>query len=287
MKPSPLNDENHLEETVASLLSKKDRLNEELESRKIKRDRLNDSVKALQAQAKTERDERDSINSHVAEIKKMITSLRKELLEKTDEINNLDYEIKDDRKRLEAKWKLEKDLQRIEWEHATTPTLELQDREAELIEKATKFRQDLKKHEILDNKYNQYLEQLAEIKAKEVQIRGMREEMQKLHEKSQVHHERMLSFYKQSNDERKQADEAHGRFVEKLNEIKIVNSELDFLLPELKKLRTASRAAERLILKKRDDATKERQKELVKEAKRKLEAGEKLSLEELKLVYDE
>ena len=39
--------------------------------------------------------------------------------------------------------------------------------------------------------------------------------------------------------------------------------------------------------KKRDDATKERQKELVKEAKRKLEAGEKLSLEELKLVYDE
>jgi phosphoserine phosphatase len=139
----------------------------------------------------------------------------------------------------------------------------------------------------LDNKYNQYLEQLAEIKAKEVQIRGMREEMQKLHEKSQVHHERMLSFYKQSNDERKQADEAHGRFVEKLNEIKIVNSELDFLLPELKKLRTASRAAERLILKKRDDATKERQKELVKEAKRKLEAGEKLSLEELKLVYDE
>ena len=75
--------------------------------------------------------------------------------------------------------------------------------------------------------------------------------------------------------------------MEALEAIKEVNGGLDKIIPELKKMRKLSQDETRFLREKRDKAIAEKRNELAEEARRKLEAGEKLSLDEMKLVYGE
>jgi uncharacterized coiled-coil DUF342 family protein len=182
---------------------------------------------------------------------------------------------------------LEEELRGIEWELSTTPTMEIRDREAGLVEQAKEIRLELDEHAKLDSQDDAYIHSLADSKAVEVEIRRGRDEMQSLHEESQEHHERMLALYRKADEERKQSDEAHKKFVESLDEIRKVNGELDTVMAELREQRKELKDADRRVAVGRSRAVEEKRKELAEEARRKLEAGEKLTLEEMKLIYGE
>ena len=280
-------EEDRLEGVASSLFEKRDELNRQAEHWKKERDQLNESVKELQGKARQEKEERDRINGRVAEIKKRVEGLRLELAEKRGSMEGLDEELEESRRRLRSRRRLEEELRNLEWELSTTPTLEIRDKEAVLVERAKEIRLELDEHSKLDAQDDRYLHSLADSKAIEVEIRRGRDEMQELHEVSQEHHERMLALYRKADEDRKQSDEAHKRFVEFLNGIKNVNGELDKVMAELRGRRKELKELDRRVAMRRSRSLGEKRKELAEEAKRKLEAGEKLTLEEMKLIYGE
>ncbi len=282
-----MSDESRLEEAASSLFDKRDELNRQAERWRRERDRLNESVKDLQGMAGEEKEERDRLNGKVAEIKKRVEGLRLELAEKRGGLEILDEELEESRRKLRSRRRLEEELREIEWELSTTPTVEIRDREAGLVERAKEIRLELDQHAKLDSQDDAYIHSLADSKAVEVVIRRGRDEMQSLHEESQEHHERMLALYGKADEERKQSDEVHKKFVECLNDIKEVNGELDKVMAELREQRKEVKDADRRVAMGRSRALDEKRKELAEEARRKLEAGEKLTLDEMKLIYGE
>lgn len=274
-----------LETAAAFLFEKRDGLNKEAEHRREERDRLNESVRSLRANATEERDRRDELNRRVAEIKKRMGGLRQELGAKREELARLD--VGDERRRLPPRGRLEEELRRIEWELSTTPTLEMLDREARLSERAGEIRRALKEHERLDAEDDRRLVSLAGSKAVEVEIRRSREEMQQLQEASQGYHERMLQLHRQADEEKEKADEAHAAFLDSVSALKEVNAELDGVLGEAREIRGRLRRAERSVAVRRAQEVEAMKRELKEEAQRKLDRGQKLSLDELKLLYGE
>jgi uncharacterized coiled-coil DUF342 family protein len=276
-----------LEIQASTLFDTRDKLNKERNARRRERDHLNGSVKELQEKARNAKSERDQVNAKVAELKGRFQGLRERLEDKRQAAGAIDDEIGESRRRLRPRRRLLEELREIEWELSTTPTLEIRDREAELIERAKHLKTQIEEHRKLDTRDDMYLMSLADSQAVGVEIRKIRGEMNSLLETGQAHHERMLAFYRQADEERKRSDEAHAKFVEALEGLREVNGELDKVLPELKKLRKLSQDENRFIAQKRDKVIADKKKELAEEARRKFEAGEKLSLEEMKLVYGE
>lgn len=276
-----------LEATAASLMEKKEGLNRQLERWRMKRDRLNESVKSLRAEALVERDERDQLNQQVAEIKKRVEELYLTRDVKRRRLEQLDKELVDGRGRLPQRRELEHELRRIEWDLSTTPTLEMKEREDSLVDRASEIRRALDEHAEVDSQEDKRLISVADLKAVEVEVRRSRDKMKALHEVSQEHHERMIQLYRKADEERERANAAHESFLEGISSVKDVNDNLDKVMDEVRKIRQKLREEGRQQAKKREKTIDERKKELVSEAKRRLEAGEKLSLEELKLIYGE
>ncbi len=276
-----------LETQASELFEKRDSSIKERETRRKERDHLNQSVKDLQEKARNAKAERDGVNARVAQLKGRLGGLRERLEAKRETAGEIYDENDESRRRLRPRGRLMEALRGIEWELSTTPTLEIKDREAELIERAKYLKAQIGEHRKLDTKDDMYIMSLADSNAVGIEIRRIREEMDGLRETGQEHHERMLAFYRQADEERKRSDEAHEKFVEALEALKVVNGELDKILPDLKKKRKLSQDEARFLAEKRDKVIADKKRELAEEAKRKLEAGEKLSLDEMKLVYGE
>lgn len=276
-----------LEEEADRLLERKGELSKRAENRKNERDRLNEFVKSIRSSALAEKELRDQFNQKVAEIKKIAEELYCQLDEKRRMLNQLEKEMGEGMGRLPPRSRLEQDLQRIEWELSTTPTLEIQEREAQLVERASEIRRTLEEHGRLEALKVKRLMTIADSKALEMEIRQSREEMQSIRDEGQEHHQMMLQLFEKADSERERANEAHKNFLESVSAIRGIDSELDTVMAEMRELRLRLRKVDRLEAMKKETSIEEMRRELVAEARRKLEAGEKLSLEELKLIYGE
>jgi uncharacterized coiled-coil DUF342 family protein len=276
-----------LEAKAKELFEKRDKLNDERGSRKKERDQLNESVKSLQEKAKRSKTERDSVNEKVANCKRKLHNLREHLESKQEKSSEIGIKLSENRKNLRSRRRLLEELKEIEWELSTTPTLEIKNRENELIDRAKFISSQIEEHRRLDTQDDIYLMSLADSKAVGIEIQRIRSRMNELHEVGQKHHEQMIAFYKNADNERKRSDEAHRKYLNTLEALEEVNRKLDETLTELRKLRKLSSDEARIIAEKRDMILEEKKKLLIAEAKRKLETGEKLSLEEMKLIYGE
>lgn len=276
-----------LEEAAARLMEKREELSKLVKHRRTKRDRLNESVKSLRSMALSEKEQRDQLNEKVAELKGKVEELSHDLDEKRRRLFQLEEEQEESRRKLLPRGKLEQELQRIEWELSTTPTVEMREREAQLVERGREIERTLGEHDRFDAKDDLRLMSAADSKAIELEIRRSRDEMMKLRDESQIHHEKMLQFFAKADEERKKADKSHAGFLASLSSMREVDAEFDRVMGEVRELRLRLREEERLEALKRERSIEEMRRELVAEVRRKLETGEKLSLEELKLIYEE
>ena len=276
-----------LERTLDGLFRRRDSLREQADKFKGQRDALNEEVRSLREQAASERGLRDELNKKVAEIKGRIDGLREKLDATRGELDHLDGRRDERRSGLPPRWRVEQDLQQVEWEMATTPTVEIRDKEEALIERASSLRALLEEHKRLEVQEDVRLDSLAGSQAIGLEIRKGRDEIQAIRDVSQGHHERMLALYRKVDEEGGRADEFHARFVERLEESREVNAEIDVVLPEVRELRKKLKVAGQRLSVRRDQGLRAKREMLLAEAKRKLEAGEKLSLEEMKLIYGE
>jgi len=284
-----LNEErlNRLEENAAVHMSKRDEYRIQANKKKDERDRINEEIRGLRSLANSEKEKRDEINGRVADIKSEINILIDQLEEKRETLNKISNEREEERRRLPSKQKLSQELQRIEWTLSTTPTLEMKDREADFIDRASEIRSKLKEHEHIKSGDDKIIHSMADKNAVELMIRERRNEMQQLHNQSQEYHERMLQFYKKIEEERKRADEAHSKFMENITAMKEVNSEIDGVMGEIRKLRKELKMEDNFRITDRDKALVSMKRELAEVARKKLQSGEKLTLDEMKLIYGE
>ena len=233
------------------------------------------------------REVRDRANQRVAEIKRRMVTLRNELSEKRWRLAEIDAGLEEGRRRLPPKGEVDERLRRIEWEMMTTPTAEMLDREGALVEEARELRRTLAAHDELDARGDERLLMLADIKAKELAISGCRDEMTRLHEESEANHEKMILLHRRADEERGRADDAHAKFLEHLSAVRAADEELKGVMDEVRRLRGRLRESKLRAAAERERETEKRRKELLMEARRKLDAGERVSLDELKLLYGE
>lgn len=281
-------EENKLDELEAQAAESRDKRNELYEKiKKIReeRDRLNNTARATREQAHKHRDERDRVNAKVQEIKQNLGPLFEELDEKNQALAKADKLIKEDYKGLPSKKKVQEALRQIEWEVMTTPTKEMLGREDELIQRASKLRRTLDEFKGIEQKQDKKLDHLADKKAVEIEISALREEINKLAEQSQEHHERMILLYDQADKDQEKADQTHTKYVEKIQEVESIKEELNLIMSEIKAIRDGLKAHDNRLDELRKMNTEQRAEALKQAALKKLESGEKLSFEDLKLIY--
>ena len=281
-------DENKLDELeaqAAELRNTRNTFFEQIKKIKEERDRLNKSAKAARDQAQKHRKERDRINAKVQEIKKNIGPLFEELDEKNQALAEANKAIREEYRGLPNKKRVHEDLKRIEWEVMTTPTQEMLGREDELIDRAARLRKTLEEFKDIEHKQDKKMDYIADKKATEAEINVMRDEINQLAEQSQEHHERMILFYEQADKEKQRADDAHNRYVEKIKEVEAIKEDLNLILPEINALRDGLKASDLKIEELRKMNTQQRAEAMKQAALKKMENGEKLTFEDLKLIY--
>jgi len=276
-----------LEDQLREMRARRAKLYEELGRLREERERLNKSSKSAREQAGKHREERDRLNQRIKEIKQSLGPLVAELSRKSQALKSLDNALKEEYQRLPSKRKVISDLQRLEWEVSTTPTREMLEREEEVVRKAAKLRQTLESLERVEAKRDQKLDHLADKMATQAEVLALREEIRRLAAQSQEHHEKMILLYDLAKEEKKKADQAHGRVVEKLKELEALKADMALVSQEAKAIREGLRSREAKLEEMRRLTLEERREALRREALRKMESGEKLTLDELKLIYGE
>ncbi len=274
-----------LEAQATELREKRNQLFEEIRKHRETRDRLNESTNKLRDEANKHREERDGINARVHEIKRRLGPLFEELDEKKEKLSKAERQLEDEYRQRPDKGRVARDLKRIEWEVMTTPTREILGREDELVERASRLRHTLDEYRKLEKQEDKRIDILADKKATEIEIRAIRDEMGKLSEESQGHHEKMIMFYEQADAEKKKADEAHGRYVEKIRDVEGVKEEINALMPRIKALRDGVRLEGVKASERRRMSTRQRMEAMREDALKKLESGGKLTFEDLRLIY--
>lgn len=275
-----------LDEMETTLRIRKDELERELKRWADERDKLNESVRDLRIEANKHREKRDQVNQRISKLRQCLDGLLDELSQKQDELSEVESALEMERGKLPPKRKVEEQLKSIEWKVMTTPTAQMLDDEEALLRDAGELRLKLAVHEELEKREDENLHLLAEINAVDMKIRKHREEISKLIEDSEVNHEKMIILHRKADGEREQADSAHRKFLEHLSALRIVNSDLKKLMAEEKKLSGGLRERKQKTEAERERDTKNKMREMQLEAKRKLESGKKISLEEYKLLYD-
>ncbi|MBN2335453.1 hypothetical protein JXL21_07810 [Candidatus Bathyarchaeota archaeon] len=274
-----------LEAQGAELQKTRNQLFEQIKKHREERDRLNESTRKIREEAQKHRAERDSINARVQEIKKQLGPLFDELDSNKEKLSKAEETLKGEYRSKPNKSRVERDLKRIEWEVMTTPTREMLDREDELVTRASRLRQTLDEFRTIEKQEDQKLGIMADKKATEVEIRAIREEMGKLSEESQGHHEKMIMFYEQADAEKKKADEAHKRYVEKIEEVNVVKEEINAIMPQVNALRDGLKLADLKVTERRRMSSQQREEAMRQEALKKMENGGKLTFEDLRLIY--
>jgi uncharacterized coiled-coil DUF342 family protein len=282
------NEENKLDELeaqVAKLMKTRSDLYEELSKKRDQRDKLNESANKIREEAHKHRSERDQVNRTVQEIKSQLGPLFEELDSKNERLQGVEQNIQSEYKSRPNKSRVERDLNRVEWEVMTTPTLQMKEREDELVTRASQLRRTLEEFKKLEKKADATLGYMADKKATEIEIKSIRQKIDELAEKSQEHHEKMILLYNKADEERDRAQTIHEKYVELLQSIDAVKAELDVVMPQVRALRNGLRIEDIKISQRRRMSSETYKDEMKKEAIKKMESGQKLTMDDLRFIY--
>lgn len=276
-----------LEAQAVELRTTRNTLFDQIKKLKEERDRYNKTARASRDQAQKHRTERDRINTKIQEIKQKLGPLFDTLNEKNDALDETDRAIREEYRGKPRKETIQKDLERIEWEVMTTPTSQMLGREDEMLQRASELKKTLESYKSIEEKQGKKQGFLADKKATQAEIGVMRDEINQLAEQSQAHHERMILFYEQTDKEKSKADEVHGRYVEKIKEVDLIKQDLNFIMPQVYAMRDGLKASDLKVTELRKMNAQQRADAMKKEAMEKMGRGEKLSFEDLRLIYSD
>jgi phosphoserine phosphatase len=276
-----------IEKRLQSLRNREAELDDRMKRWKSERDRLNESARMLREDAFGHRDKRDQVNKMAAKFRQDIRFLHDELCAKHSRLDEVNDERKRSIRSLPPKREVEERLRHIEWKINTTPTVDMMDREKELLDETRSLMNTLDAYEELQELEEQQLKNVADIKAIELRIQEHKEELSRLQEDSDEHHRQMILLFEKADKERKRANEVHMNFLETLQALKEVNEKIRELVEEADRIGKGLREAELRRVEEREKRVDARRRQLIAEARHKMEVGKRLSLNEMKLLYSE
>ncbi len=258
---------------------RRDELNTRTKGWIEKRDTLNAQVRQHIEEAAEHRTERDSLNEAVQGAKTERETWNRKVSELLDELNRL-------RRRKTPQGaipleKLKRDLRGLEFRQQTSVLAV--DKERDLIEQIARLRAEIKGREKVLEEDEEVLALQATVKDTKETAEHHHEEVTRLADEAQVHHDAMVSLYEQADAARGEADNAQEQFIKtKMMADKEHQRHIDFIheVRDYDKIIHGMRAKARRSRGGKEISAKQ-EAELIYE---RFKSGEKLSTEDLMLL---
>jgi len=272
-----------LNRELAALKEKLDKLNLEARKWAEKRNAIHERIKKLQKEASDLKGKRDEINEMVRKLKGLREKAREERKERHAQILSLKKELRTVMKRRPLKDMLEiqREIETLEWKIQTTP-LALNE-EKSLVEQVRPLEAQLLVHKQVQRLKENIIKLQTEQEALETKAKLHHEKISELAEQSQKFHEARLGVLKRIGDFKIEVDIAHHKYVWTKQQSNDLRKEYLKILHQIEALKQKLRQAEE---KKQAERQIELRKALEERALEKLRRGEKLTLEEFKVLSE-
>ncbi|MEM3045862.1 MAG: hypothetical protein QW057_02135 [Candidatus Bathyarchaeia archaeon] len=289
-RPSRSNGENEFEKALSILNSQMRELAEtramlvkEADLLRGERDRLNDEhreavgrLRELRSRERKNREQIDELRGKIAEERKQLEAARNESQQLTEQVAQAKSEVKT---RPED---VENELRQLDWELQTSPTDMV--REKELMKRVRELSVEQRRHEKIGE-----LELLqAGARAKQLGFRlsldrdwAALKELLKARDSLRAE---LTELMTEVASLKSKADEAHKRYLDKRASIDSLSAKMKETALEIRGLRDRVAARRREEEAKRQEEERSKLRALAEETKRKLERGEKITLQELQAL---
>lgn len=269
---------------LSALREQVDNANADSKRHAEKRDKLNEKLKKLRQEIREFKNERNNLNAKVKTLKLQREETRVKIKERIEEIMAHNEKIAELKKKIprESRRDMQKEFDDIEWKIQTTPA-NMQE-EKRLMDRVKHLETQLSVYKKFDQHIKKISEIRKEIESFEENADAAHHELTKIAEKSQDIHVKMVSKIAESEDIKAEADGLHSNYIQAKEQIRPMREEIGKLAEQKRKLQSAIREEDAEKKKSVDQALRER---LCSEAKEKLQRGEKLSLDEFKLIADD
>jgi uncharacterized coiled-coil DUF342 family protein len=268
---------------LAALKEQINTLHAETNTHIEKRDKLNEQFKKLRQEIYEVKNERNNLNAKVKKLKQQRDEARARIREIIEEVKTHKQEIAELKKKAPktSQRELQKELDDIEWKIQTTP-LAMQE-EKRLIENVKHLEIQLSAYRKIDKHIKKITELRKELEALEATADTEHRELTEAAKKSQETHTKMIAKISKAKCIKDEADNFHAAYVQAREQSKPLHEELKKLEGFKKKLQDALRKEDE---KQKRDAEKVLKEKLESQARDKIRRGEKISLDEFKLLSD-
>ncbi|MFW9985580.1 MAG: coiled-coil protein [Candidatus Odinarchaeota archaeon] len=268
---------------TTTLREKRDELNTEAQQLVKERDRLNGQVAEWLSKAREHREKRDDYNNKVAEFKVKRDEIYSKLKDKIDERQDTEEEAQEIKNKTSAPAHvLRRKIRELDWS-LQTQVLDLK-HEREIIEQIAQLEEELKVAEDAAAKRKESAQTRTEIEDLRLLMNAHHNSVLEFARLSQEENQLMIEAYAEVDSLRKQADEAHRRYLEtrreadethrRFIEARQENSRLRKEIGEFRIRRRVEKIQE----------LEERLEEKASTALEKFKRGERLTMEEFSLL---
>ena len=248
-----------------------------------KRSSVHERIKKLQTEASDLRSKRDALNEKVHELKGLREKARKKQKENRVKTSKLSEELKALMKRKPplSMGETQRKIESLEWKIQTS-SLTLEE-EKPLVEQVKYLETQLLVHKQIQKLKDNINELRTQNEKLEAEAKSFHEQLSEVAEQSQTFHEKSLEILNQIRAIRVQADVAHTRYVWTTQQSQELHKKYVNIAGQIKSLKQKLRRAEE---RKKAERQTELLTELEKKALEKLKRGEKLTLEEFKVLAE-
>lgn len=275
---------------LATRKEKRENYNREAKGWKEKRDAAigvsSGELQELRNQAEENKQLRDTINEQIQFLKQM----REQLTEKIRQEWTNVRQFKDDFRALQAEIgpvpdKIFEEIERLEWKQQTTANLSL-DEENALVSYITELYGKIISASTLNKAYEQLQVSITNAKNSIAEREKIHAQIVELAEESQKYHELMIQTYQQMDEFRHKGVEFHEKYLTTRKNADAVHKEVVALLERIR----MARQKVNLVTEERDLRTRQKILEKTSQeresAEKKLAAGNRITLDELRMLLD-
>ena len=270
-----------LNQRISELKTQKQTIDSETQDRADKRDKLNEQFRNLRSEITDLRSQRDTLNDEVQNLKLQRTAVRDQIREKIDKIKKLRPKSKvlAETRPSRSHQSLQQEVESIDWEIQTS--ILTKEEEKELVEQVKELEEQLvahKKYEHLITKIHALQEEIMVVDA---QGKAFHDKLKGTAQRSQTIHQKMLEKIEESKKVKAEADKFHQLFVEGREKSRAVQAEISSVSTRLRQLRGEIKGEEAQEKRRSEESLREK---IESEAREKLQRGDKLTLDEFKLL---
>ncbi|MFX1513697.1 MAG: coiled-coil protein [Promethearchaeota archaeon] len=282
-----------LSEKRETLLTKVRKLEKERDTFREERNRLNTVAADCFKQVRELKEKRDDNNKEISELKETRQSVLEEMrlmIKRAQELKGHMTEDKSEarKKRVNSR-RLERSIDELDWKLQTTPGMNIEE-ERQLVEKVSHLMVELDSIRMNEGLHRELKKLNSDIK----NLKGFLDDswgrFSELVGASQARHQRLTDLYNQGKEAKEQADHNHQIFLKKAEEVRSVREQLRETQGQLRKKYQIlkDRQTERKV-RTRQIREERESRRIAAESKRifeKYKKGEKLSIEEMRILLD-